>query len=261
MILNISPIPFDVIIRKMNYLIEKCHNFKIKVFLWLMGKGNHEMWYELQKRYVTDMQPCNYESIGKHSMIGYGSVMVPANMYLEEYTRIQNHLNFISYRGKLIVKKYAAIGAGCIIIPGDHVPTVGVPQYLSGKLHINDVDGEIVVGEDAWVGAGTILLSHCKIGRGAVVAAGAVVSKPVPPYAVVAGVPAKIIATRFTMEQILAHEAMLYPVDERMTRERLVMLFKENFEGKRAIGKSDMSEADLQKLMEAKKKLGMPSYS
>lgn len=235
-------------------------SIRAKLLLWLLGNENQEMWDYLRKKYVIDM---HYSRFGKRELcsdIRNDATIVPENMYLDNFTRIQNHLNFISYKGRLIVKKYAAIGAECIIIPGDHVPTVGVPQYLAGNLHINDVDGEIVVGEDAWVGAGTILLSHCKIGRGSVVAAGAVVSKPVPPYAVVAGVPARIIATRFSIEQILCHEAMLYPVEERMSKEQLEVLFNENFEGMRSIGKSDMSEADSQKLMETKKTLGMPIF-
>ena len=103
--------------------------------------------------------------IANQCELGYEMITVPNNVNMEDYTRIQSRLTFISYKGKLKIKKYAAIGAGCIIIPGDHIPTVGVPQYLAGKLHINDVDGEIVIGEDAWVGAGTILLSHCQIGR------------------------------------------------------------------------------------------------
>ena len=239
---------------------EKLKNLRIKFFLWLMGKENHEMWWRLQEIYVTNMQPKMFGTKGIHSDIGYESLMNPKNMYLEDFTRIQNHLNFISYKGKLKVKKYTAIGAGCIIIPGDHVPTVGVPQYLAGNLHINDVDGEIVVGEDAWVGAGTILLSHCSIGRGAVVAAGAVVSKPVPPYAVVAGIPAKIIATRFSIDQILQHESQLYPENERMSKDELERIFMENYQGKKAIGKSDMSEKDRERLERAKCELGMSIF-
>ena len=245
----------------MSELKKKLRNFRIKLFLWLMGKENHEMWYDLTKRYVTDMKIDGYAAIGAHCDLAYGSNMVPCLTYMEDYTRIQRNMNFISTKGKLFVKKYAAIGAGCIIIPGNHVPTVGVPQFLSGRLHINDVDNDIVVGEDAWVGAGTILLSHCEIGRGAVVAAGAVVSKSVPPYAVVAGVPAKIIATRFSIEQILQHESELYPLEERMSREELERIFAENYQGKRFIGKSEMSETDYLKLVEAKKELGIPIYN
>ena len=246
----------------MSYIKTKFENFLTKIFLLLMGKENHEMWYELTRRYVNDMDPGRYGKRHVHSDIGYESIVTtPENVYLDNYTRIQNHLNFISYKGKLTVKKYAAIGAGCIIIPGDHVPTVGVPQYLAGRLHINDVDGEIVIGEDAWVGAGTILLSHCKIGRGAVVAAGAVVSKEVPPYAVVAGIPAKIIATRFSIEQILEHESILYPPEERISKDKLEKLFEENFQGKRSIGKSEITDVDKIKLKAAKEEMGMLIYS
>lgn len=230
-------------------------------FLHMIGREGQQIWSRLKEVNSTNLNLKKYASAGKHCDLGFEQTTVPQNVYLEDYCRIQNHLNFISYKGKLIVKKYAAIGAGCIIIPGDHVPTVGVPQYLAGKLHINDVDGEIVVGEDAWVGAGTILLSHCQIGRGAVVAAGAVVSKPVPPYAVVAGVPAKIIATRFTVEQILEHEKQLYPIGERMSREELEKLFDENFQGKRSIGKSEMSTDDKEKLKKKKEELGMSVFS
>lgn len=244
----------------LSYIKKRLENLRIKLFLWFMGRENNEMWYELTQCYVKNMHHESFGKIGEHCNFGYGATMNPQNIYMDDYSRIQNHLNFISYKGKLIVKKYAAVGAGCTIIPGDHVPTVGIPQYLSGKLHINDVDGEIVIGEDSWVGAGTILLSHCYIGRGAVVAAGAVVSKPVPPYAVVAGVPAKIIATRFTIEQILQHESELYPVEERMSREDLEVLFKEYYQGKKSIGKSEMSDEDRKILEKEKCALGILTY-
>lgn len=242
----------------------KIENFikeiKEKIFLHLIGKDGQLIWSRLRRMYIDNRNITKYAESGSHCELGYELTTVPRNVILEDFCRIQDHLNFISYKGILHVKKYAAIGAGCIIIPGDHVPTVGVPQYLAGKLHINDVDGEIIVGEDAWVGAGTILLSHCQIGRGAVVAAGAVVSKPVPPYAVVAGVPAKIIATRFSIEQILEHEKELYPVDERMSREDLEKLFTEQFQGKRAIGKSEMSAEDKERLEKVKAELGILVY-
>ena len=117
------------------------------MFLHLLGKDGREIWSRLREVYITNMDPKHYGMIGKHYSLGTEMTSVPTNVFLEDYTRIQNHLNFISYKGKLTVKKYAAIGAGCIIIPGDHVPTVGVPQYLAGRLHINDVDGEIIVGD------------------------------------------------------------------------------------------------------------------
>lgn len=58
------------------------------------------------------------------------------------------------------------------------------------------------IGNDVWVGSNVIFTDGLQIGDGAIVAAGAVVTKDVPPYAIVGGVPAKIIRYRFTDEEI-----------------------------------------------------------
>lgn len=60
----------------------------------------------------------------------------------------------------------------------------------------------ITIGNDVWIGARAIILDGVKIGDGAIIAAGAVVVKDVPPYAIVAGVPSKIIKYRFN-DQII----------------------------------------------------------
>lgn len=58
--------------------------------------------------------------------------------------------------------------------------------------------GPITVGDRAWIGPNTIILHNVNIGEGAVVAAGAVVTKDVPPYTLVGGIPAKVIGSRPT---------------------------------------------------------------
>ena len=68
---------------------------------------------------------------------------------------------------------------------------------------------DIVVEDDVWIGHGAIILTPARIGRGAIVAAGSVVTKDVPPYAIVGGVPAKLLRMRFTPEQIEEHERLL----------------------------------------------------
>ncbi|WP_124059467.1 chloramphenicol acetyltransferase [Vaginisenegalia massiliensis] len=63
------------------------------------------------------------------------------------------------------------------------------------------------IGEDTWIGHGAIVMNNLTVGRGAIVAAGAVVTKDVPAYAIVAGVPAKIIKYRYSAEEIKGLEA------------------------------------------------------
>jgi acetyltransferase-like isoleucine patch superfamily enzyme len=67
------------------------------------------------------------------------------------------------------------------------------------------------IGSDVWIGYWAIVLGGVTIGRGCVVSAGAVVTKDVEPYSIVAGSPATTIGQRFTAEEILEHEARLYP--------------------------------------------------
>jgi len=65
----------------------------------------------------------------------------------------------------------------------------------------------VVIGADVWIGRGATIMSGVMIGHGAIVAAKAVVTKTVPPYAIVAGNPARIIKFRFdhtTIEALLA---------------------------------------------------------
>lgn len=62
--------------------------------------------------------------------------------------------------------------------------------------------GDIIVHDDVWIGYGSIILSGVTIGQGAVIAAGSIVTKNIPPYAIVGGNPAKIIKYRFDPDTI-----------------------------------------------------------
>ena len=67
-------------------------------------------------------------------------------------------------------------------------------------------EGPITIGHDVWIGMRAIIMSGVKIGNGAVIAANAVVTKDVPPFAIVGGIPAKVIRYRFEPEVIKAIE-------------------------------------------------------
>ena len=73
------------------------------------------------------------------------------------------------------------------------------PEY---KYADPETRAHVVIGSDVWIGAHCLLIGGVTIGDGAVILAGAVVTKDVPPYAIVGGVPAKILDWRFTPEQI-----------------------------------------------------------
>ena len=67
-----------------------------------------------------------------------------------------------------------------------------------------------VLGNDVWIGHGAIVLPGVKLGNGAAVGAGAVVSKDIPPFAIAIGVPAKILRYRFEPEIIAALERIAW---------------------------------------------------
>lgn len=97
------------------------------------------------------------------------------------------------------------------IITGDHrIDLIG--KYIiditeKEKLPQNDLP--VIIEDDVWCGANVTILKGVTIGRGSVIAAGAVVTKSCAPYSIIGGVPAKLIKMRFTSKEIEAHEALL----------------------------------------------------
>lgn len=158
------------------------------------------------------------------------------NVYLEEKTKIQTGCTILTVTGKLILKKYSVLASRCTIITGNHIPTIGIPFYNLSSSHINDKETDIIIEEDVWIGSNVTLLSGAHIGRGAVIGACSLVNKKIPPYAVAVGSPVKIIAAKFTKEQIIKHEMELYPEKERLTPEFLDSLFAKYYQDKRTIG-------------------------
>ncbi len=115
---------------------------------------------------------------------------------------VQNHpLNYLSthpfvYYGSehdlVHHRKYNECQAAAWYFPGVE------PKGRAEKLH------RITIGNDVWLGANVIITNGANIGNGVIAGAGAVITKDVPDYAIVAGVPARIIRYRYTPEQIEA---------------------------------------------------------
>ena len=119
-------------------------------------------------------------------------------------------LNIVSFADihKIIIGNYVSIAQNVqFILDAEHY-TQNISTYpFKVKLLETEKEeafgkGDIIVEDDVWIGYGATIMSGVHIGQGAVVAAGAVVSKDVPPYAIVGGVPAKIIKYRFSEDVI-----------------------------------------------------------
>jgi len=111
---------------------------------------------------------------------------------------------------RVVIGKFCSIADGVRFVFGGHrMDTVSTFPFravcFGGAPHADALSkGDIVVGNDVWLGANALILSGVRIGNGAVVAAGAVVTSDVAPYAVVGGAPARVIKYRLSNEQISA---------------------------------------------------------
>lgn len=164
--------------------------------------------------------------IAKNAKVGYTSEFEGKNC-IGNYTVFDGYIGRGSYIGSHAWVERAKIGRYCSIANnvttaiGRHAMEMVSqhPMFYStakqnGYTYVKedcyveriyaDESGryDIIIGNDVWIGTGAIILGNIKIGNGAVVAAGTVVTKDVPDYAVVAGVPAKIIRYRFSDEEI-----------------------------------------------------------
>jgi acetyltransferase-like isoleucine patch superfamily enzyme len=130
-----------------------------------------------------------------------------------------------SANSKLRIGNYCSIAQNVqIFLGGNHrtdwVTTYPFPAYHQDASHIKDFErtkGDVNIGSDVWLCANSIILSGVSIGHGAVIANGSVVSNDVPPYAIVAGNPAKVVKYRFdeaTRDRLLAAAWWEWPIEE-----------------------------------------------
>ncbi len=121
-------------------------------------------------------------------------------------------------------KAILKVGAYCsiadqvtILLGGEHrtdwITTFPFPAFRPSKTPRHEVSvskGNVTIGNDVWIGFGVTILSGVTIGNGAVIGARSVVTKDVPPYAVAAGSPARVIRERFSAVEIAALERIAW---------------------------------------------------
>lgn len=126
----------------------------------------------------------------------YGNTFVETGMggriSIDEGTHIQPGCHIHAYLSEVNIGKQVEIASGCGFYSYDHGMALGrliMEQPLKSK-------GGIFVGDGAWLGYGVTVLQGVKIGKGAVIAAGSVVVHDIPPNAIAAGSPARVLKFR-----------------------------------------------------------------
>lgn len=150
---------------------------------------------------------------------------ISTRLSVGEGTRI-NGPAVLKGAASITIGRYCAIGDGLRIVTSNH--RVDLPnqqvwiQQASGFGPIDRDDGPVVIGHNVWVGDGATILPSVQVGNGAVIGAGAVVTRDVDAFAVVAGVPARPIRARFPQDVVAKLEEIAWwdwP-RERIARER-----------------------------------------
>jgi len=133
--------------------------------------------------------------------IGRGSVLRPKQLDVGRGTRINGKI-FIKGGGPVSLGKYCAIGDGVRIISSNHALNtasiqLSLQKKLTGSVQHMDARTGVEIGHDVWIGDTAVILPGVRIGNGAVIGAGAIVTRSVEPYVIVAGNPARQIGRRF----------------------------------------------------------------
>lgn len=151
----------------------------------ILGRFTCKFRSVLCKRLFKDMG--KNANIENNAYIGNGSkIIIGNNSGIGSHFHIQNT--------NLTIGSNVMMGEECLILGSGHKSdSIDIPMIMQGSLPISD----LIICDDVWIGSRVIILGKVKrIGKGAIIGAGSVVTKPIPDYAIVAGNPAKIIRYR-----------------------------------------------------------------
>lgn len=153
--------------------------------------------------YTMNLEQLEY--IGKEVRINRGCIFPDPNgkISIDDYSYINS-----GYLYNCVIGKYCSIGQNVSLGPGEHyinhLSTFPINNLVLGKKDLTEfkVSLPAMIGNDVWIGNNAVILQGIKVGDGAIVAAGAVVTKDVEPYSIVGGVPARVLKKRFDEETI-----------------------------------------------------------
>ncbi|WP_428005635.1 CatB-related O-acetyltransferase [Athalassotoga sp.] len=175
--------------------------------------------------------------IGSNTVISSSSILSD-DVYIGSNSSVTNSkIGLYSYIGQRTIIQNASIGNFCSISWNVTIgPDMHPINYLSTHLMINKFSDEpvfdtqvkrIEIGNDVWMGCNVVVMPGVKIGDGAIIGSSAVVTKDVPPFAIVVGVPAHVIRYRFeedVIERLLSIKWWEFP--EKFIKENIELFQK-----------------------------------
>jgi acetyltransferase-like isoleucine patch superfamily enzyme len=154
------------------------------------------------------MKNVTFKKIGKDNQICQDSIFSYHTISIGDDCYIGPRCVIQSYHGEIEIGDHVMIGPGVNIHGGNHI-TNKVGVYMNEVTKEIGIDGKIIIEDDVWIGANSIILMSVVIGEGSVIGAGSIVTKDVKPYSIVAGSPAKIIKMRFTDDELKEHKRLI----------------------------------------------------
>jgi virginiamycin A acetyltransferase len=161
-------------------------------------------------------------SMGDHCVIKFVEIIGKVN--IGHHTTINGpNVQILSKLNPIQIGNFCSIAKDVTIQEYNHkvdrLSTYNFEKHIFAGKSIDDVvsKGAITIGSDVWIGTKSVILSGVTIGHGAIVAAGSIVTKDVPPYAIVGGNPARVIRYRFTpevIEHLLKLKWWEWPIDK-----------------------------------------------